>query len=789
MNNDLEQQVSIMETSMEDLISFVEEAQAEKDRQLEAIAKQIEGKFTQDCSRRARKEREWILSEQLLMGSTFRFYGKNTNTDMPYTSGQMSSKDGYGLGYFNDRPEHNIVRSKLEIAKAQLEMLQFGAGTDKNFTIRSKDYAEDYQELQNQPAYHPDGVTPMQDEQGQPMTIGQLVNIANAKEADAAKQMDEEVFCQLSHAKYGKKMREGFDDLLLYGTAIYRGPINNVKTNKVRKQLQTSDGKSVWVTSYSETPAPDFEKIIPWLFYPDHRALCIEEAEHASVVHLMNSKMLRNLLRREGFMKDQITDLLKNKPTASYYQSFRNRAADYDNSDYMKDKYVVIEWHGTVGIDDLKNLNIDPPYENPLDVYRAEIWVCQGKVLYASLEMLEADDELPFAVSVWERDPSNFFGFGAILLRDAQRVVNKTYQMILDNAGLVALPQATINKEMVKPIDGKPEIAPGKVWYGEYPNTKAGDFVEFFTPPVALKELSGVLQMAKDFGNEESLIPLIQGGMSDPNIADAGATGMAMIMQASTSVLSSKAREWDDNITRKVVTWFYEWNMQYSDKEQIKGDYDVDVQTSTAYLNKVMGQRDIERLCLEYAQNPEVQDLVNGDELYRARLAGMNIPFDLIVRSQEEVDKIRQQRAQNQQPNPEDIKAQAALVASQAKMAQVENQSKQMEFDAQQGYEEAQMDHQEKMAQYAVRDKEQEARRLESNNQIQLQLLEMQQRHARDAERTMLDANKHVDKMRADKMKIGIKAFQDQQNLNIKEREMKVKEEEVKQVKKTGKGF
>ena len=59
-------------------------------------------------------------------------------------------------------------------------------------------------------------------------------------------------------------------------------------------------------------------------------------------------------------------------------------------------------------------------------------------------------------------------------------------------------------------------------------------------------------------------------------------------------------------------------------------------------------------------------------------------------------------------------------------MAQAENQSKQMEFDAQQGYDEAQMDHQEKMAQSAVRDKEQEARRLESNNQIQLQLLEIQ---------------------------------------------------------------
>ena len=58
---------------------------------------------------------------------------------------------------------------------------------------------------------------------------------------------------------------------------------------------------------------------------------------------------------------------------------------------------------------------------------------------------------------------------------------------------------------MVKPIDGKPEIAPGKVWYGEYPNTKAGDFVEFLTPPVALKELSGVLQWRKTLVTKKAL--------------------------------------------------------------------------------------------------------------------------------------------------------------------------------------------------------------------------------------------------------------------------------------------
>lgn len=765
--------------SLEDALALVQEQEKKRKQQLQDLAGQVESKFLQDMNHRTRKEREWAIAEQLILGSTFRFFGRENNTDQPFTNGPMSDTQGLGKGLGDDPPGHNIVRPKLKIAKAQLEMLQFGAGTDKNFTVRAKEEAEDYATLQNQPAYHNDGQTPVTNEQGEPMTIGQLVNLVNAKEASAAKQMDEEIFSQLQHCKYGQKIRDGFDDELLYGTAVYRGPVNNVKCNKNRRSMQTSDGKTVWITSYSETPSPDFDIIKPWFFYPDHRALTIDEAEHATVVWLHTAKTLRNLTKREGFFKDEITELLKAKPISSYYQGFKIRSADYGN-DYLKDKYVVLEWHGTVGIDDLKNLNIEPPYENPLDVYRAEIWVCQGRVIFASLEMLEADDELPFAVSVWEKDPSNFFGFGAVLLRDPQRVVDKLVKMILDNAGLIALPQAVVNKEMCKPIDGKPELTPGKIWYTEYPNGKAGDFIQFFEVPEQLDKLTGVLNLFKDFGNEESLIPLIQGGLADPQIADAGATGMAMIMQASTSVLSSKAREWDDCITKKIVSWFYEWNMQYSQKEEIKGDYEVDVQTSTSYLNKVMGQRDLERLCLEFAQNQELQDLLIPDELYRARLSSMNVPYDLIVRSQEEVDKIRAEKAKNAKPDPEDIKAQATLISAQAKEKDAENTATQIQFDAQQGFEEAKMNHDEKMAQYQVRMQEQEARRIESENQVRLQVMEMQSRDQQHLQKTILDANKHVDSMKNDKFKTGLSAVQTQQKIDLEKQKVEATKEELK---------
>ena len=47
----------------------------------------------------------------------------------------------------------------------------------------------------------------------------------------------------------------------------------------------------------------------------------------------------------------------------------------------------------------LDDLGITPPFENPFDVYPCEIWVCQGKIIYLGLELLENEDRLPFAVS------------------------------------------------------------------------------------------------------------------------------------------------------------------------------------------------------------------------------------------------------------------------------------------------------------------------------------------------------------------------------------------------------
>lgn len=757
----------------------LEAENAEKERQIKALARSIEGMFNTDAAQRQRKESEWYWAERLMLGSMWRYWNRwsTDNSDNPFETKDRDFID-------DDKPEFNIVKPKIRIGQAQLEMMQFGAGTDKNFDIKARKPVQlKAAQRDKSPVFHADGQTPMVGPDGQQMTLGQLAMKQSQQDDAQAAKMDELVWGYLQAVDYGRKMRLGIQDMLWYGTAIFKGPFNNSQCKKVRYQVQGPRGP-MWIAAYTEEPAPDFERVTPWLFYPDHRALSIDEAEHATQVHIYTPTQLRQLIKRDGFRQEAIAELLKEAPRSNYYQAFRARAVQYNNSKFLDNKYVALEWHGTVGIDDLGRLGIEPPYTNPFDMYKAEVWVCQGEVIYACLEMLEADNQLPFAVCAWEPDPASLFGFGAIMLRDAQRVVNMTYQMVLDNAGLSAGPMVVLDKESIKPIDGKFELTPLKVFY--WTESGVGKTVDgavsFINVPNNNAQLMDVLNMARDFGNEESMVPLIAGGLEDPSVGDTGATGMALRLQSSTTVLSSKARSWDDNITKRTVGWFYEWCMQYSDREDAKGDYDVDVQTSTAYLNKVIGQRDIERLMTMTTQDPDLGMIIDRTAAARAMVMGMNLPADSIVRDEETVDQLKQQAAENAKnnPDPATIKAQADLINANAHQASVQNDTAQLEFDKEQGMVEANQQHEQAMANYKTRNNEAIARTIDSKSKTDVAALAATGKNQVAAQKIIADLHIAEQDQETTKFVAGVQAGQTQQKLDLEARNVAVKEHVAK---------
>ena len=200
--------------------------------------------------------------------------------------------------------------------------------------------------------------------------------------------------------------------------------------------------------------------------------------------------------------------------------------------------------------------------------------------------------------------------------------------------------------------------------------------------------------MAKSFADEEAAIPLLAGGMEAPQMTS-GATGLALIAKAGTSVLHEKAQQWDDNITGRVIQWMYDWNMQYGEDENSKGDFEVDVRSTTSYLRQHMEIVNLEKLIAQTSQNPELQRIIKLDDAAKALVSNMQLPSNKLVRNdqeQQQWDQEQQQKQQNQQPDPQVLKAQADMARIEVEKEKIALERERLQWDREQGQMRAQME-------------------------------------------------------------------------------------------------
>ena len=202
-------------------------------------------------------------------------------------------------------------------------------------------------------------------------------------------------------------------------------------------------------------------------------------------------------------------------------------------------------------------------------------------------------DDRPFAVFNWEKDESSIFGFGVpCLMRSAQKVINASWRMMMDNAGLSVADQLVINKELLYPADGSWDMTPKKIWYLRDKTRSVQEAFSSFSTPSHQVELANIFSMARQLADEETNLPLIAQGEMGPHTTKTS-SGMAMLMNSSNIVLRKAVKNWDDDITRPLITRFYDWNMQYNEKAEIKGDFSIEARGSGALLVREKQQENL----------------------------------------------------------------------------------------------------------------------------------------------------------------------------------------------------
>lgn len=762
-------QISAEGLSEEDLQILAEAAaQALVDQQnarqeiLSTLAKDVEGKLTARMGTRKSKENQWLESLRIYLGSLSSY---NVVTG-EYPFGVTTDKQ------IVHRPEVNIVRSKCETAISQTMAFQFAAG-DKNWDLRPPqsfeidqyDVAQMQQFLQPQQPPQPGQQPPPPP---QPLSPD---DVMNAK----IELMEREMQTHLENTNYGAEARKAGWDRVVLGTGIMKLPTNSTKLRKVYTKQQTSDGRIIRVPQMQLENVPYTYRVNPWYFFPDDTVTEIADAENSIEVHPMSKTQLRELRDNPGFFSDQVQEALDEEPRQYINSPFNDPAYLTQGINLLKNRYLVLEYHGPMCREDLERLGKSPVIESPDDEYFVEIWVVNSRVIRLEFSNIEGCHRVPYAVCAWEPDPATVFGFGIpMLVRDQQRVVNETYKMMLDNAGISAGPQVIVDTTLINPADGGLECTPFKVWYTNEYGTDVSKAIQFFMPQNAYEGLAALFSMSMGLADSESSIPNL--GPTGPTGAADSATGMAIMQQNASSPLFYKSEQWDDQITRPLIEALYEWEMQYNPKDEIKGTFDIDVHTSTASLQASLNQQKLERLAMEIAQGSPVGEWVKMDEFAQLRLMDMRLPYKSIIKTPQELAVERANRPPAP-PDPNMLKAQAEMQKVDVDKQRLQLEAQKVQLEATQKFQEAQMKYEAQLRTDATREKEAQASVLKAQFDYQAAMAQLASKDEQNRQRIVADMEGKQMRIQADKFLAGMDAAIKVRGQQISEAEIKLKQQ------------
>lgn len=728
--------VAEIELSPEQMQALQEEAERLdqlREQSLGNLAREIEDRWTKASSDRNQKEEQWRKAINLFLGNLAAERGaRNKN---PNNQGNEGGKV---------RPDHNLVKIKCTTAIAQLWSQQF-AGGDKNWDIL--------------PSPKPD--------------------VEPGVAASAAELLEKEIEDQLTATKYGDRCRDAIKDRVIYGTGILKGPVPAIQKKRMYDMVQGETGL-VAIPRFEAVPRPEVYRVDPWMFYPDQSVNDIRDAEFAIEVHPMNKTQLRKLAMSEGFMDDVILSLLKQGPQEYNEEYFNDVTALTDSGEnYLKNKYAVLEYHGPISIDQAKMLGLEPSYESLDETYIGEVWVCMGRVIRASLEVIDGAYQLPYMASVWLKDPNSPFGFGLPLeMEDAQRIHTATLHMLLDNAAVSGGPQIVINREYIKPVNNVWEIQPHKIWESTDSTLQSIDqaFKSYIIPNVS-GNLSPLLSMAQQWAMEESGINAIAAGMAAPQAGADSATGLAIMQQQATIVTDMLNVDWDDNITQILIDRMYHWNIQYNLRPEFQGfDFEVDVRSSTELRNKQMQVNNLEKLSIEAGQNPLMADWINTDKLTEARLAMMRLPDIGLVRTPQEYAQVQEQKAQQPQPpdpNMVKLEIERGRLEMEAKRLELETQKLQLEATIRN--QQFQLEMQTRQEQNQARREDAQSRIIQANLEKESKMLELAMRDETARAKILADLEKFNMQAETDKFLEGMRINDRAQDRLMAAQEMKLK--------------
>jgi hypothetical protein len=473
-----------------------------------------------------------------------------------------------------------------------------------------------------------------------------------------AQAMEDEIDDLMIQCDFNGEERKMLHDCAVLGTGVLKGPI---VVNRMRKAYRRIPNTTVWELQMEEEKTPASERVDPWDVFPDpgcgediHAGIGIFEKKQQT------ARQLRELTKQPGYLKAQISHVLEEGPAEAEDVSQRDveKSRQGSRSGSSADHFQLWEYWGEFTPEDLRACGVNVP-DGATESISGCVILVNSTVIKGFLNPIETGD-IPYDFMVWEKVDGECWGYGMpYLMRSPQKVLNAAWRQLMDNAGLSVGPQIVIDPSGIEPADNQWMIQGRKIWLKKDPAIDIRNVFATFEVESYAAELQSIIKLAQEFADNDSSTPQLAQG--ERGTAPDTVGGMTLLMNSSNVVLGRMVKQFDDMVTRPHLRRYYDWYMAYGQKDECKGDFQVDARGTSVLLVRDVASQALLNVA-QYSANPEIAKLVNWTEYFKAILKTQHIDPTDIMKTDAEIAQAAQQQAA---PSDAQVRAQAQLQVAQ----------------------------------------------------------------------------------------------------------------------------
>jgi len=458
--------------------------------------------------------------------------------------------------------------------------------------------------------------------------IPTMLEISPAQKA--ARRMEKLIHDQIEESKGSSEIRSALLESALLGTGIVKGPFNFNK--KLHKWDDGEDGERTY--NPLEVRVPRIEFVSCWDLYPDPAATSIEECEYIIHRHKLNKSQLRQLRNMPYFDEDAIRNCLQ--MGANYEEkSFESHLKDDARADEdYQTNFEVLEYWGIMDAEYAREVGIELSDDiDDLDEVQVNAWICGNTLLRAVVNPF-TPYRIPYHAFPYERNPYNFFGIGvAENMDDSQQIMNGHARMAVDNLAMAGSLVFDVDESAL--VGGQSmEIYPGKIFRRQA--GMPGQAIHGLKFPNTAPENMMMFDKFRQLADEQTGIPSYSHGQTGVQSMTRTASGMSMLLGASSLNVKTVVKNLDDFLLRPLGEAFFQWNMQFFEGGlDVNGDLEVRATGTNSLMQKEVRSQRLTTF-LQTAQNPAIAPFVKISKLVSELAYSLDLDPDEILNDPEE---------------------------------------------------------------------------------------------------------------------------------------------------------